>query len=103
MKNDFNPVEGHRFSLRKEPKPDVRVVVDCRVLTVEPNRTLSYTWEAYGLETVVTWTLTPTGTGTHLRMEQSGFGPDRQQAYAGARAGWREFLSNLEQSLARMD
>src|ERR1700710_2450933 len=92
MKNDFQPIAGHRFNLRREPRPDVSVVVDCRVLEVEPNRTLSYTWDAYGLESVVTWTLTPTSTGTHLRMEQSGFRPDQQQAYQGAKYGWQQFL-----------
>ncbi len=103
MKNDFKPVVGHRFNLRRDPRPDVSVVVDCQVLAVEPNRTLSYTWVAYGLESVVTWTLTPTSTGTHLRMEQSGFRPDQQQAYQGARAGWQQFLAALEQVLARTD
>jgi uncharacterized protein YndB with AHSA1/START domain len=63
MNNDFKPVVEHRFSLRADWG-----AVDCRVLEVEPNKTLSYTWAAYGLESVVTWTLTPTGTGTHLRM-----------------------------------
>ena len=103
MKNDFNPVAGHRFNLRNDPKPDVSVVVDCQVLAVEPNKTLSYTWAAYGLESVVTWTLTPTSTGTRLRMEQSGFRPDQEQAYRGARAGWRQFLAALERVLARTD
>jgi uncharacterized protein YndB with AHSA1/START domain len=51
---------------------------------------------------VVTWTLTPTGTGTHLRMEQSGFRPD-QQAYQGAKHGWQQFFANLGQVLARAD
>jgi uncharacterized protein YndB with AHSA1/START domain len=64
---------------------------------------MSYTWEAFGLESVVTWTLTPSGTGTHLRMEQSGFRPDQQQAYQGAKAGWSRFLAALEQVLARTD
>ena len=73
------------------------------VLAVEPNKTLSYTWAAYGLESVVTWTLTPTSTGTHLRMEQSGFRPDQQQAYQGAKYGWQKFFANLEQVLARID
>jgi len=41
-------------------------------MAVEPNKALSYTWAAYGVESVVTWTLTRTSTGTHLRMEQSG-------------------------------
>jgi uncharacterized protein YndB with AHSA1/START domain len=103
MKNDFNPVVGHRFNLRRNPKPDVNIVIDCQVLIVEPNKTLSYTWSAFDLEGVVTWTLTPTSTGTHLRMEQSGFRPDQKLAYGGARGGWQKFLANLEQVLARTD
>src|SRR5438445_6195586 len=103
MKNDFKPVAGHRFNLRRDPKPDVSVVVDCQVLEVEPNRTLSYTWAAYGLESVVTWTLTPTNTGTHLRMEQSGFRPDQQQAYQGAKGGWQQFFAALEQVVAKLE
>jgi uncharacterized protein YndB with AHSA1/START domain len=103
MKNDFKPVAGHQFNLRREPKPGVNIVVDCEVLAVEPHKTLSYSWDAYGLDSVVTWTLTPTTTGTLLRMEQSGFRPDQSQAYHGARAGWREFLTALDAVLARTD
>ncbi len=98
MKNDFKPDVGHRFDLRADWG-----AVDCKVTAVEPNKTLSYTWAAYGLESVVTWTLTPTTTGTHLRMEQSGFRADQQQAYQGAKGGWQRFLANLEQVLARID
>jgi uncharacterized protein YndB with AHSA1/START domain len=103
MKNDFKPVVGHRFNLRRNPQPDVNIVVDCQVQVVEPNKTLSYTWAAYDLVSVVTWTLTPTSTGTHLRMEQSGFRPDQKQAYGGAKGGWRQVFAKLEQVLARMD
>jgi uncharacterized protein YndB with AHSA1/START domain len=98
MKNDFKPVVGHGFNLSADWG-----AVDCQVLAVEPNKTLSYTWAAMGLESVVTWTLTPTSTGTHLRMEQSGFRPDQQQAYQGAKYGWQRFSANLEQVLARTD
>ena len=103
MKNDFKPVAGHRFNLRREPRPGVNIVVDCEVMAVEPHKTLSYSWDAYGLESIVTWTLTPTTTGTLLRMEQAGFRPDQSQAYHGARAGWREFLAALDEVLARTD
>jgi uncharacterized protein YndB with AHSA1/START domain len=98
MKNDFNPVVGQRFNLRADWG-----AVDCQVLVVEPNKTLSYTWAAHGLESVVTWTLTPTKTGTHLRMEQSGFRPDQQQAYQGAKYGWQRFVAALEQVVSRID
>ena len=60
MKNDFKPVVDYCFSFRADWG-----AVDCVVLVVEPNERLSYTWGAYGLESVVTWTLTPTSTGTH--------------------------------------
>jgi uncharacterized protein YndB with AHSA1/START domain len=103
MKNDFKPVVGHHFNLQRNPRPDVNIVVDCQVLVVEPNKTLSYTWAAFDLEGVVTFTLTPTRTGTHLRMEQAGFRPDQKLAYGGARAGWQKFVGDLEQVLARID
>src|ERR1043166_3726902 len=70
---------------------------------VDPNKRLSYTWAALGLESVVTWTLTATSRGTHLRMEQSGFRPDQQQAYQGAQYGWPRVFAGLEQVLARMN
>ena len=98
MKSDFKPEVGHSFNFRADWG-----AVDCQVLAVEPNKTLSYTWGAYGLESVVTWTLTPTSTGTHLRMEQSGFRPDQKQAFGGAHAGWQQFFAKLEELVARTD
>jgi uncharacterized protein YndB with AHSA1/START domain len=103
MKNDFSPVIGHRFNLRSDPHPNWNGVIDCEVLVLEPHKTLAYAWSALGVETVVTWTLTPTGKGTLLRMEQSGFRPDQPQNYQGAQYGWRKFFGNLEQVLARPD
>jgi len=105
MKNDFAPVVGHRFNLRNNPRPDMNIVLDCQVLEVEPNKKLSYTWNfddaANGLISVVTFTLTPTRNGTHLRMEQTGFRPEQPQNYRGAMAGWHRFFAKLEEVLAR--
>ncbi len=103
MKNDFKPAIGHRFNLRGEWGG----VLDCEVLTIEPNKTLSYSWDfahedpAFNLKSTVTFMLTPTATGTHLRVEQSGFRPDQKQAYGGARHSWQQFLEKLEQVAGR--
>ena len=97
MKTDFKPIADHRFTLSADWGS-----VDCQVLKVELNKTLSYTWAAYGLESVVTWTLTPTNSGTRLRMEQSGFRPDQKQAYQGAQYGWVQFLDNFEQVVGNL-
>ncbi len=98
MQNDFDPVVGRRFRLRADWG-----AVDCEVLVVEPHKTLSYSWDALGLESVVTFTLAPTPGGTHLRMEQAGFRADQSQAFHGARYGWQNFLTKLEQVLARSE
>lgn len=103
MKSDFRPVEGHQFTLTNEPKPDTKITIEGEVLKVEENKTLSYSWKAFGLDTVVTFTLTPTENGTHLKLEQSSFGPDQNAAYYGARAGWTQFLKALEEILKRID
>jgi uncharacterized protein YndB with AHSA1/START domain len=105
MKNDFSPAVGHRFNLRG----DWGGVLNCEVLAIEPHKTLSYTWDhahadaAFRLTSVVTFTLTPTRTGTRLRMEQSGFRPEQKQAYGGARVGWQQFFTKLETVVARAE
>jgi uncharacterized protein YndB with AHSA1/START domain len=100
MKNDFQPVVGHRFQLRSTPMPNWNGVIDCEVLVVEADTRLSYSWNALGLESVVTWTLTSSGSGTHLRMEQAGFRPDQEANYRGASYGWQKFIGSLERVVA---
>jgi uncharacterized protein YndB with AHSA1/START domain len=108
MKNDFQPVAGHKFNFRAQPMPQWNGVTDCKVLIVEPNKRLTYTWDASGeeavngIKTVVTWTLSPTAKGVHLRMEQAGFRPDEERFFQGANYGWQKMLGTLEGVLARM-
>jgi uncharacterized protein YndB with AHSA1/START domain len=103
MKNDFQPVVGRRFSFRATPVGGWSGIIDCEVLVVEPNVRLSYSWGTLGMGSVVAWTLTPTESGTHLRMEQSGFGPDQDANYKGASYGWKKFIGNLERVVEGMD
>lgn len=106
MKNDFQPVVGHRFNFRAAPMPHWNGVVDCEVLVVEPHQRLSYSWNASGeeaaggLKTTVTWTLTPTSTGVLVRMEQSGFRPEDENNYQGANYGWQRYVAGLERVAA---
>lgn len=98
MKNDFNLVVGHKFNFRGDWG-----AVNCQVLEIEPNSKLSYSWGDENLKSVVTWTLTPTVTGTNLHMQQLGFQTDQPRYYHGAKAGWPRFFAALEKLLARTD
>jgi len=55
------------------------------------------------LKTVVSWTLTPTKGGTHVRMEQSGFRPEDGGFYQGAGYGWQRFIGGLERVTAGLN
>ena len=108
MKNDFQPIVGHRFTFRATPMPNWNGVTECEVLAVQPYQRLSYSWgssgnEAGGLQTVVTWTLTPTKDGVLVRMEQSGFSADGENYYRGASYGWQKFIGGLEGVSARLN
>ena len=103
MTNDFLPVVGHRFQFRATPVPGWNGVIDSEVLVAEPNARLSYGWASLGLESVVTWTLTPTAAGTHVRMEHSGFPSEESASYKGAKYGWKSFIGKLEHVVGRLD
>jgi len=103
MKNDFQPVVGHKFCFRSTPVPGWSGVIDSEVQVIEPNSRLSYSWGTMGMMSVVTWTLTPTKAGTHVRMEQTGFRSEQDAAYKGATYGWTKFIGNMERVVGGLD
>ncbi len=82
---------GAPFAFRAPPLPGWDGLVKCRFLEIEPERKLSYTWAVGDMEldTVVTFTLAPTASGTRLSLVQSGFRPDQKKNFGGARYGWK--------------
>ena len=106
MSTDLRPAVGQSFTFTSEPTPWWDGIVHCEVLEVEPEKQLRYTWrsgpESSPLDTVVTWTLMATGTGTRLRLEHSGFVPSNKFAYESAATGWARMVGErLTQLLAQ--
>ena len=99
---DFKLERGGEFTFKTQPYPGWDGTVQCRLLEIELHRKLSYTWSVPFLDTVVTFTLTPTASGTRLSLVQSGFKPDQKQAFGGARYGWKMMGGKLVELLARM-
>jgi uncharacterized protein YndB with AHSA1/START domain len=99
----FAPVPGTRFALQIEPQPGWEGTVDCELLEFEQERRLRFSWAVpgMGLDTVVTFALTPTPSGTRLLLEQAGFKPDQQRNFGGARYGWRMMGGRLVDLLER--
>jgi uncharacterized protein YndB with AHSA1/START domain len=92
---------GAAFTLKTQPYPGWDGTVNCRFLEIEAQRKLSYTWDVPFLQTVVTFTLTPTASGTRLSLVQSGFKPENKQAFGGQRYGWKMMGDKLVNVLAR--
>jgi uncharacterized protein YndB with AHSA1/START domain len=103
MENDFAPEVGRRFQFRARPMPGWSGVTNCEVIEADPPRRLAYRWgdgseSDSGLQTIVTWTLTPSAAGTMVRMEQSGFRPEDEGGYRAMSGGWPRMLAGLERA-----
>jgi uncharacterized protein YndB with AHSA1/START domain len=99
---DLKLEPGAAFTLKAEPQPGWDGIVNCRLLELEPQRKLSYRWVVGDIDTVVTFSLTPTASGTRLSVVQSGFKPDQKKNFAGARYGWTMMSGKLVDLLARI-
>ena len=75
---------GAAFTFKTQPQPGWDGIVNCRFLEIEAHRKLSWRWVVGDIDTVVTFTLTPTASGTRLSLVQSGFRPDQKQNFGGA-------------------
>ena len=99
---DLKLEPGAAFTFKTQPYPGWDGTVKCRFLEIEAHRKLSYTWVVGDMDTVVTFTLTPTAQGTRMSLVQSGFKPDQKQNFGGARYGWKMMGEKFVDLLARI-
>ena len=99
---DLKLERGAAFTFKAPPQPGWDGTVDCRFIEIEAQRRLSWTWVVGDIDTVVTFTLTPTASGTRLSLVQSGFKPDQKKNFGGARYGWKMMGTRLVDLLARI-
>ena len=99
---DLELEPGAAFRFEAQPQPGWDGKVNCRFLESEAQRKISYTWVVGDMDTVVTFTLAPTASGTRLSLVHSGFKPDQKQNFGGARYGWKMMGGKLVDLLARI-
>ena len=95
MPNDFQPVLGHRFQFRTRPAPGFDGIVDCEVLELDAPHRLAFSWRGGGIDTIVSFDLTPHGTSTRMVMEQTGFSGARGLMVSTIlKGGWRRMIEH---------
>ncbi len=99
---DLKLEPGAAFTFKTQPYPGWDGTVNCQFVEIETHRKLKYKWTVPFLDTVVTFTLTPTATGTRLSVVQSGFTPDQKRESGGARYGWKMMGDKLVELLAKI-
>jgi uncharacterized protein YndB with AHSA1/START domain len=99
---NFKLEPGAEFTFKTQPYPGWDGTVSCRFVEIEPKRKLKYTWTVPFLDTVVTFTLAPTESGTRLSLVQSGFTSEQKRESGGARYGWKMMGGKLEDLLTRI-
>jgi uncharacterized protein YndB with AHSA1/START domain len=99
---DLKLEPGAAFMFRTQAYPGWDGTVSCKMLEIEPQKKLSYTWTVPFLDTVVTFTLAPTASGTRLSIVQSGFKTEQKRESGGARYGWKMMGDKLVALLGRL-
>lgn len=100
---DLELVPGAAFTYKTQAYPGWDGTVNCKMLEIEAERKLSYAWTVPFLDTVVTFTLTPTPKGTRLSLVQAGFKSEQGREFGGARYGWNMMGGKLVELLAKTD
>lgn len=101
---DLKLHNGARFTFQAPPKPGWDGQVSCQVVEIDEGKKLSYSWRVgEDLDTVVTFSVTPTDVGTHLSIVQTGFKPHQKQNFGGARYGWRLMTDRLSDVIEQLD
>jgi uncharacterized protein YndB with AHSA1/START domain len=93
---------GAAFTFATQAYPGWDGIVHCRMLEIDAPRKISYAWVVGEMDTVVTFTLTPTPAGTHVVLVHAGFKPSQKQNFGGARYGWSMMGGKLVELLARI-
>jgi len=107
MPGDIKPVVEHKFEMVSKPKLEMNHDGHnyCEVLEVIPYKKLVYSWKAgpepgnITLNTLVTWTLTPKGSGTELHLLHEGFTAGNELLFEGMNAGWVNHAAKIEKLL----
>ena len=87
---------GTTFRFQADPQEGWDGRVDGQMLEVDPTRRLRYRWVVGELDTVVTFSLSATASGTRMTMIQTGFKEGQKRNWGGARYGWRMMGEKLE-------
>ena len=109
----FAPVKGTKFTFQTTPAGAWDGKIRCEVLEVKKNERFSYSWQGgdegnsgYGskLDTIVSWHLSATESGTRLRLVHSGFVvPQNDTAYTNLGKGWKTCLERVAGIAAEQD
>jgi Activator of Hsp90 ATPase homolog 1-like protein len=94
MKNDFMPVVGRHFNLRRAPQPDLNIVVACEVFGGRAEQDA-------GLHVGRLWPRERRHLDSHADARGDPPAHGARPAYLGAKSGWRRFFAKLEEVLAR--
>jgi uncharacterized protein YndB with AHSA1/START domain len=93
---------GAAFTFKTQPYPGWDGIVHCRILAINAPRRISYAWVVGEMDTIVTFTLTPTAAGTRVVLVHAGFKPSQKQNFGGARYGWKMMGEKLVELLAKI-
>ncbi|MFZ5967540.1 MAG: SRPBCC family protein [Bacillota bacterium] len=99
MPNDFQPVMGHEFTFRSEPRGDWDGIVHCKVTELDPPKRLAFTWCGNHMEQYVSFELKELGGKTEFTLVHAGWSEEHAALREVMYDGWGYLTEGLRDKL----
>ena len=100
MPNDFEPVIGHEFIFRSEPKNGWDGVVHCKVMELNPPERIGFTWTGNNMDQYVSFELVPLNKNTtQFLLVHSGWKEEHARIREIMYEGWGYITEGLQKKL----
>lgn len=99
MPNDFEPLIGHEFTFRSEPKNGWDGIVYCKVTELEAPYRLGFTWSGNNMEQYVSFSLEELENKTKFTLVHSGWKVEHAMIREIMYEGWGYITEDLQKKL----
>lgn len=100
MPNDFQPVVGHEFTFRSEPKNGWDGIVHCKVTELNPPKRLGFTWCGNNMEQYVSFDLVELSKDqTQFTLVHAGWSEENAMIRDIMYEGWGYIMEDLRKKI----
>lgn len=99
MPNDFQPIMGHEFTFKSEPKNGWDGICYCKVMELDPPKKLGFTWRGGVMDQYVSFELKEVDGVTEFTLVHAGWYEEQKMIREIMYEGWGYIMEDFKNKL----